>query len=69
MQVAAANVLMVGAGGIGCELVKTLVLSGFRKITMVRPCARVPLFLSCSAHFATCQQGSRLLSSPHSCSL
>lgn len=36
MQVGAANVLMVGAGGIGCELIKTLVLTGFRKITMVR---------------------------------
>jgi ubiquitin-like 1-activating enzyme E1 B len=37
VQVAQAKVLMVGAGGIGCELVKTLVLTGFRKITMVRP--------------------------------
>ena len=36
LQVAAANVLMVGAGGIGCELIKTLVLTGFRKVTMVR---------------------------------
>jgi shikimate 5-dehydrogenase len=36
LQVEKANVLMVGAGGIGCELVKTLVLSGFRKITIVR---------------------------------
>ena len=34
--------LMVGAGGIGCELVKTLVLSGFRKITMVRLAATLP---------------------------
>ena len=28
---------MVGAGGIGCELLKTLVLTGFTDIEMVRP--------------------------------
>lgn len=28
---------MVGAGGIGCELLKTLVLSGFEDIEMARP--------------------------------
>jgi len=28
-------VLVVGAGGIGCELVKNLVLSGFEDITMI----------------------------------
>jgi molybdopterin/thiamine biosynthesis adenylyltransferase len=27
---------MVGAGGIGCELLKTLVLSGFEDIQMAR---------------------------------
>jgi hypothetical protein len=32
-------VLMVGAGGIGCELLKTLVLSGFEDIEMARHAA------------------------------
>jgi ubiquitin-like 1-activating enzyme E1 B len=30
-----AKVLMVGAGGIGCELLKTLTLTGFKKITII----------------------------------
>ena len=34
-------VLMVGAGGIGCELLKTLVLTGFTDIEMVRPGRRL----------------------------
>lgn len=29
------RVLMVGAGGIGCELLKTLVLTGFKHIELV----------------------------------
>ena len=35
-QVADAKVLVVGAGGIGCELLKTLVMAGFRDIHVVR---------------------------------
>ncbi len=30
------NLLVVGAGGIGCELVKTLSITGFKKLTIVR---------------------------------
>ena len=35
LQVKAAKVLCVGAGGIGCELLKTLVLTGFQHIQVV----------------------------------
>jgi tRNA A37 threonylcarbamoyladenosine dehydratase len=34
--IADAKVLMVGAGGIGCELLKNLVMSGFKNIEVVR---------------------------------
>ena len=34
-KVLTANVLVVGAGGIGCEVMKTLSVTGFKKITIV----------------------------------
>jgi len=35
MDVENAKILVVGAGGIGCELLKNLALSGFRDIEIV----------------------------------
>lgn len=34
-RVRSCKVLVVGAGGIGCELVKNLVLAGFKTISLV----------------------------------
>jgi molybdopterin/thiamine biosynthesis adenylyltransferase len=34
-SIEAAKVLVVGAGGIGCEILKNLVLSGFKDIEIV----------------------------------
>ena len=34
-KVNTAKILVVGAGGIGCELLKNLVLTGFKDITVV----------------------------------
>jgi ubiquitin-like 1-activating enzyme E1 B len=35
-KLVSANLLVVGAGGIGCEVMKTLSLTGFTKVTIVR---------------------------------
>ena len=58
LQVAAANVLMIGAGGIGCELIKTLVMTGFRNVTMVRGSAL-------SAAFTCCDPKGSIKTRPH----
>lgn len=37
-KVIGAKLLVVGAGGIGCEVLKNLVMSGFKDIEIVREC-------------------------------
>eukprot|EP00976_Prorocentrum_cordatum_P035619 724347-Prorocentrum_minimum.AAC.4 len=39
-KIKGSKVLCVGAGGIGCELLKTLVLTGFEDIELVRGVSR-----------------------------
>jgi ubiquitin-like 1-activating enzyme E1 B len=34
-RITSSNVLVVGAGGIGCELMKTLSVTGFKQISIV----------------------------------
>ncbi len=34
-KILACNVLVVGAGGIGCEVMKTLSVTGFKRVTVV----------------------------------
>ena len=34
-EITSANVLVVGAGGIGCELVKCLSVTGFQKLSVI----------------------------------
>ena len=34
-KILSANVLVVGAGGIGCELVKCLSVTGFQKLSVI----------------------------------
>ena len=34
-KIATSNILVVGAGGIGCELVKNLAKGGFKKFTII----------------------------------
>ena len=43
------KVLVVGAGGIGCELLKNLVLSGFHDIEVVSVNLTIPSLCECQA--------------------
>lgn len=43
-SVSNSKILVVGAGGIGCELLKNLVLTGFRTIVVVR---LITVFAAC----------------------
>ena len=48
-NVLSAHILVVGAGGIGCELLKNLVLTGFKDIEVVRLSYVVSRHLCCIA--------------------
>ncbi len=59
---------MVGAGGIGCELLKTLALTGFKHIHLVSSAAA---FCLCIEEFLYMNERSRVfvLGSKHSCNI
>jgi hypothetical protein len=59
---------MVGAGGIGCELLKTLALTGFKHIHLVSSAAA---FCLCIEAFLDMNERSRVfvLGSKHSCNI
>ena len=49
LQLKTAKILAVGAGGIGCELLKSLALTGFEDIEVVRAVQRVKVQAAPSA--------------------
>jgi len=44
-KVSKSKILVVGAGGIGCELLKNLVLTGFKDLEVVCFCENSPVFI------------------------
>jgi shikimate 5-dehydrogenase len=45
-KIHSSNLLVVGAGGIGCEVMKTLSITGFKKITIVNLVSLIVIFRS-----------------------